>query len=108
MAAPVLKCPFLSQFTLQQVRASASHILNAGIEACPVFSQFARKISTSNVEVTSNLSSMSHALSLHEIKTLHEKFLDDQQSSSEVKATLSTIKRSLNTKKPNPYGESKT
>ena len=64
MAIPALKCPFLSQLTLQQVRASAPHILNAGIESCPIFSQFARKISTSNVHDTGNLSSSMSRLHL--------------------------------------------
>ncbi len=108
---PALKCPFLSQLTLQQVRASAPHILNAGIESCPIFSQFVRKISTTNVQDTNNLSSsMSHPLSLDEIKAVHEKFFEQknqQSSSSQVKTTMPTIKTSLNTKKPNPYGESK-
>jgi hypothetical protein len=104
MALPALKCPFLSQLTLQQVRTSAPHILNAGIESCPVFSQFARKISTTNVHDTPNLSSTkSRPLSLDEIKAVHEKMLgqrNQQYGSSKVKTTL-------NTKTPNPYGDSK-
>jgi hypothetical protein len=111
MAMPALKCPFLSQLSLQQVRASAPYILNAGIESCPIFSQFARKISTTNVQDTNNLSSsMSRPLSLDEIKAVHEKLLEQknqQYSSSKVKTTTSTVKASLNTKKPSPYGESK-
>ncbi len=107
MALPVLKCPFLSQLTLQQVRASAPHILNAGIESCPIFSQFARKISTSTISDTSNLSSMPRPLSMDEIKAIHEKVYEkrnEQNSSAKVKTTLQT---SLNTRIPNPYGESK-
>jgi len=111
MAMPALKCPFLSQLTLQQVRASAPHILNAGIESCPIFSQFVRKISTTNVQDTNNLSSsMSHPLSLDEIKAVHEKLFEQrnqQHSSSKMKTTMPTVKTSLNKKKPNPYGESK-
>ena len=112
---PALKCPFLSQLTLQQVRASASFVLNAGMESCPIFSQFARKISTSNVHDASNMSSTNlsssstaRPLSLDEIKAVHDKMLEkrnQQHSSSKVKMT--TVKSSLNTKKPNPYGESK-
>jgi 5-aminolevulinate synthase len=105
MALPVLKCPFLSQLTLQQVRASAPHILNAGIESCPIFSQFARKISTSTISDTSNLSSMPRPLSMDEIKAIHEKVYEkrnEENSSSKVKTTLQT---SLNTRIPNPYGE---
>ena len=98
MAMPARKCPFLSQLTLQQVRASAPHILNAGIESCPIFSQFARKISTTNVQDTNNLSSssMSRPLSMDEIKAVHAKILErkNQQHSS------SHVKPSLNTKKP--------
>ncbi len=101
---PALKCPFLSQLTLQQVRASAPHILNAGIESCPIFSQFARKISTTNIQDTNNLSSsMSRPLSMDEIKAVHAKIYgrkNQQHPSSDVKP-------SLNMKKPNPYGESK-
>jgi hypothetical protein len=110
MAIPALKCPFLSQLTLQQVRASAPYILNAGVESCPIFSQFARKISTSNVHDTGNLSSsssMSRPLSLDEIKAVHEKLFEQrnqQHSSSKMKTT---VKTPLNKKKPNPYGESK-
>jgi hypothetical protein len=104
MALPALKCPFLSQFTLQQVRTSAPHILNAGIESCPVFSQFARKISTTTIHDTTNLSStMSRPLTLDEIKAVHEKMREQknpQYASSKVKTTL-------NTRKPSPFGDSK-
>jgi 5-aminolevulinate synthase len=102
MALPVLKCPFLSQLTLQQVRASAPHILNAGIESCPIFSQLARKISTSAVPETSNLSSMSRPMSLDEIKAIHEKVYEKRNVSAKVKAATPT---SLNTKKPSPFGD---
>jgi hypothetical protein len=111
MARPALKCPFLSQLTLQQVRASAPHILNAGIESCPIFSQYARKISTSNVQHSNNLSSSTaRPLSLDEIKAVHEKILEQrnqQYLTSQVKATTPTMKTTLNDKKPSPYGESK-
>jgi hypothetical protein len=107
MAMPALKCPFLSQLTLQQVRASAPHILNAGIESCPIFSQFARKISTINVPDTNNLSSSSSSMprpfSMDEIKALHEKIFKQKNEEN----SSSNIKPSLNMKKPNPYGESK-
>jgi len=43
MAIPALKCPYLAQLTLQQVRASAPHILNAGAESCPIFGPLIRK-----------------------------------------------------------------
>jgi hypothetical protein len=99
MARPALKCPFLSQLTLQQVRASAPHILNAG------------KISTSNVQYSNDLSSSTaRPLSLDEIKAVHEKILEQrnqQYLTSKVKATTPTIKTTLNDKKPSPYGESK-
>ncbi|CAF0906052.1 unnamed protein product [Adineta steineri] len=107
MALPALKCPFLSQLTLQQVRASAPHILNAGVESCPIFSQFARKISTTNVHESGNLSSssMSRPLSMNEIKAVHEKMLEkrnQQCSSSKIKPTVKTL---FHKKTPSPYGE---
>jgi hypothetical protein len=104
MALPVLKCPFLSQLTLQQVRASAPHIFNAGVESCPIFSQFARKITTTVVPETGNLSSMPRPLSLDEIKAIHEKVYKQQNPSAKVKAAIPT---SLNTKRSSPYGDSK-
>jgi hypothetical protein len=113
MSMPALKCPFLSQLTLQQVRTSAPYIFNAGLESCPIFSQFARKISTSNVHDAGNLSStnvssssMSRPLTLDEIKAVHGKLLEQknhQHASSKVKMTMPTMKTSLHTK--NPYGE---
>ncbi|CAM4810822.1 unnamed protein product [Rotaria magnacalcarata] len=109
MAIPVLKCPFLSQLTLQQVRASAPHILNAGVESCPIFSQFARKISTSNVHDTGNLSSsMTRPLSLDEIKAVHGKMLEHkhhQYSLSNIKPVIPNLNTSLKTNKSNLYGE---
>jgi len=70
MAMPALKCPYLAQLTLQQVRASASHILNAGAQSCPVFGQLVRKMSTTNVT----------AFSFDEIKAVHEKLLRKSRS----------------------------
>lgn len=110
MALPVLKCPFLSQLTLQQVRASAPHILNAGIESCPIFSQFARKISTVQVSNTSNVSSMPRPMSMDEIKAVHEKVLqqnNQQHLSDKVKRPMSAFRTSINLTKPNPYGDGK-
>ena len=107
MALPVLKCPFLSNLTLQQVRASAPHILNTGVESCPIFSQFARKITTTTTTVVpekSNLSSMPRPLSLDEIKAIHEKVYKQQTPLAKVKAAIPT---SLNTKRSSPYGDSK-
>ena len=103
MALPALKCPFLSQLTLQQVRSSAPHILNAGIESCPIFSQFARKISTTNFHDTTNLSSTSRPLSLDEIKAVHEKMREQKNP----RYASSKVKTTLNTRKPSPFGESK-
>ncbi|CAF0806471.1 unnamed protein product [Rotaria sordida] len=114
MAMPILKCPFLSQLTFQQVRASAPHILSTGVESCPIFSNFTRKISTSNIHNASNLSStnvsssMSRPLSLNEIKAVHEKMLEQknhQYLSSKVKPTISNVNTLMNTKIPTPYGE---
>lgn len=109
---PVRKCPFLSQYTVQQVRSSASHILKAGVESCPILSQWTRKVSTSSVQNSSSLSSTSKSsatrpLTIAEIKNVHDKMRDQkhqQHFSSKVKPITSSINL---TKKPNPYGESK-
>ena len=118
MAIPVLKCPFLSQLTLQQVRASAPHILNAGVESCPIFSQFARKISTSNVHDTGNVSTtqvssssspMARPLSMDEIKAVHEKILEQRSqpfAAAHMKVSMPTMQSAFHSKKPNLYGES--
>ena len=87
MAIPVLKCPYLAQLTLQQVRASAPIILNAGVESCPIFSQCIRKTST-----TMNVSS--NSINFDEIKAVHEKML---------KRRVPTFIKKIS----NPYGESK-
>lgn len=73
MAMPVLKCPYLAQLTLQQVRASAPHILNAGAASCPIFGQFARQISTASVNITLSSKIPSSSLSFDELKAVHEK-----------------------------------
>jgi hypothetical protein len=97
MAIPALKCPYLAQLTLQQVRASAPHILNTGAESCPFFGKFIRKMST-----TTNISSpsMSSPLSFDEIKAVHEKMLA-QRTLNKMKVTTSFGITS------NRYGESK-
>lgn len=110
MALPALKCPFLSQLTLQQVRASAPHILNAGVESCPIFSQLARTISTVQIPNMGNVSSMSRPMSLDEIKAVHEKVFEQnnqQHISSKVKPPMTTFRTSIDSTKPNPYGEGK-
>ncbi len=89
MAIPALKCPYLAQLSLQQVRASAPYILNAGAESCPIFGPLIRKISTSNVN------SPSTNLNFDEIKAVHEKILG-QKASNKIKIPT-----------PNLYGESK-
>jgi hypothetical protein len=97
MAMPVLKCPYLAQLTLQQVRASAPHILTAGAESCPIFGQFARKISTLGVHNTVSVNtSSSSPLMFDKIKAIHEK-LDEQKTSNKVKLPTAS----------NLYGESK-
>lgn len=116
MAVPVLKCPFLSKLTVQQVRASAPHILNTGVEACPIFSQVARKISTSNVQETSNAStaSMARPMSIDEIKAVHEKLYEQAHSASsatamkmKIPSAARRIPSAFEPKKPSPYGEGK-
>ncbi len=94
MAIPALKCPYLAQLTLQQVRASAPHILNAGAESCPIFGPLIRKISTTNVNIPST------TLNFDEIKAVHHKILEQKTSN---KAKISTIINKMS----NPYGESK-
>jgi hypothetical protein len=117
MAVPALKCPFLSQLTLQQVRASAPHIFNAGVESCPIFSQVARRISTSNVHDTGSMSSAtnvqssgaSRPMSMDELKAIHEKIHGHKpfhHPLSNLKMTIPTIQSSFNKSKPSPFGES--
>lgn len=112
MALPVLKCPFLSQLTLQQVRASAPHILNAGVDSCPIFSQFARKISTVQVPHTGNVSSMPPPpMTMDEIKAVHEKVFEQnnqQRLSDKIKRPMAAFQTAMNGTKPNPYGDGKT
>ena len=106
MALPVLKCPFLSKFTVQQVRASAPYIFNTGVESCPIFSQFARKISTSNVQETNSAPSMS----FDEIKAVHERLYERSHSSStgiNMNMTLPRMQSGFESKIPSPYGEGK-
>jgi hypothetical protein len=74
MTRPALKCPYLAQLTLQQIRTSAPHILNAGAEFCPIFGQFVRKISTTNVNIPST------NLNFDEIKAVHEKIFGQKTS----------------------------
>jgi hypothetical protein len=90
MAMPVLKCPYLAQLTLQQVRASAPFILNAGVESCPIFSQCIRKTSTS-------MNTSSNSFHFDEIKAMHEKVLGLN------KRKIPIIMQRMS----NPYGESK-
>ena len=58
MAMPAFKCPYLAQFTLKQIRASASNIFNTGAQSCPIFGQLIRRMSTT--------------LNMDEIKAVHE------------------------------------
>lgn len=84
MALPALKCPYLAQMTLKQVRASAPVILNNGIESCPIFGQFIRQQSTTTT-----------GLSYQHIKAVHENLR------GQTKVRLPTnIKQ-----RTNPYGE---
>lgn len=120
MAIPVLKCPFLSKLTLQQVRASAPHILNAGVESCPIFSQFARNISTSSVHDAGNVSSaqvspsssspMARPLTMDEIKAVHDKVYEQRSrpfSPAHMNTSVPMMQSPFHVKKPNPYGDSK-
>ncbi|CAF1224092.1 unnamed protein product [Rotaria sordida] len=97
---PVLKCPYLAQLTLQQVRASAPNILNTGAESCPIFGQFVRKLSTTGVNNTAslNVSSSLSSMNFDDIKAVHENFLG-RKTSNKV-----TIPTAIN-KTANSYGE---
>ena len=110
MALPVLKCPYLSQLTLQQVRTSAPHILNAGVKSCPIFSQLIRTVSTVQVPNTSNASSMTRPMSFNEIKAVHEKVYEQNNQkhvSSKVKPAMTSFQPSISLTIPNPYGDGK-
>ncbi|CAF3370593.1 unnamed protein product [Rotaria sp. Silwood1] len=99
MVMPVLKCPYLAQLTLQQVRASAPNILNAGAESCPIFGQLIRKISTTGVNNSASLNvSSSSSMNFDDIKAVHESFIG-RKTSDKV-----TIPTGIN-KKVNPYDE---
>lgn len=82
----LLKCPYLSQFSLQQVRASASHILNAGAESCPIFSHLSRTIST-NSKPTENESSSSK-IPFEKIRSANDK-LSREAAPSTINANKS-------------------
>lgn len=56
---PLIKCPYLTHLTVQQIRSSASTILNAGANTCPVFAQWIRR-STSN------------SMTFEQLKSVHE------------------------------------
>ncbi|CAF1216225.1 unnamed protein product [Adineta steineri] len=94
MAIPALKCPYLAKLTLQQVRTSASHIFNTGAESCPIFGQFARRISTTGINNVTSMNMTSTPLTFEEIKNAHEKILERKQ--------INKIKLSSTL---NPYGE---
>lgn len=89
MALPALKCPYLGQLTLQQVRASAPVIFKTGAESCPIFGPLARKISTNNVTIPAA------SISLDQIKAVHEKMLG-HKTANQIKIPT----------RINPYGES--
>lgn len=82
MALPALKCPYLAQKTLNQVRASAPHILRAGIESCPIFGQAVRQQSTTG-------------FSYQQIHAVHENLR---------KQTAVPLQTNMK-KRANPYGE---
>lgn len=82
MALPALKCPYLAQKTLNQVRASAPHILRAGIESCPIFGQAVRQQSTTG-------------FSYQQIHAVHENLR--RQAAVPLQTNIK--------KRANPYGE---
>lgn len=67
---PVLKCPYLSQLTLQQIRAATPGILTIGARSCPIFARFIRTSTTYAQHPGSKIRS---SLNFDEIQTIHEK-----------------------------------
>lgn len=100
MVMPVLKCPYLAQYTLQQVRASATNILNSGAQSCPIFGQFARTISTTGVSNTTALNLSSPPIHFDELKVAHERYIERNVLN---KGTMPTAFH----KATSPYGDSK-
>ena len=72
---PALKCPYLAQFNLQQIRASASYLLSTGAQACPVFGPMARRMSTT--------------MNVEEIKAVHQNVLG-RTAANKIKIPTST------------------
>lgn len=70
---PVLKCPYLAQLTLQQVRASAPNIINKGAASCPIFGNFMRKVSTTAVNNATSLNVSTAPINFDEIAAVHAK-----------------------------------
>ena len=90
MATTALKCPYLAQLSVPQIRASALKLLNAGAESCPIFGQLIREISTNNVNISST------SFNFAKIKAVHEKKLEEKTSKKiKIPTTI------------NPFGESK-
>lgn len=94
MVMPVMKCPYLAQLTLQQVKASAPYILNTGAESCPIFGHLVRRISTTRVSHGTSLNASSTRANFDDTKVFHEKLFARKTTNDQ--ATTS-----------HPYGESK-
>ena len=100
MALSTLKCPYLAQLTLQQVRALSPQILNAGAQSCPVFGPFVRKISKNNINNSINFNTASPSVNFERTQVVHAKVFQ-QKALDEIKMPATTKKES------NPYGKSK-
>ena len=89
---PVLKCPYLSQLTLQQIRAATPGILTVGAHSCPIFARFIR---TSTTYAQHPGSKIRLPLNFDEIQTIHEKIHAEKPSSeSKIVVTFAELENS--------------
>lgn len=85
MAMPALKCPYLTQFTLQQIRTSAPQILHRGRESCPIFERMIRTIVTTSSKISSSNIPMT---------MIHDKLLGEKSLLSTMNKTSSPMSES--------------
>ncbi|CAF0860018.1 unnamed protein product [Didymodactylos carnosus] len=111
MATVALKCPYLAQFTLQQVRASAQNILNVGATSCPFYSTLARRSSFASgiqhSETTPIIPSM--PFTHDEIMAVHKRIINEQKQSLAMRSTRELPEKhaTVTPKQPysHPYGD---
>lgn len=85
MAMPVLKCPYLTQFTLQQIRTSAVQIFHRGRKSCPIFEPLIRMITTTTGQIP--------ALNIP-MTMIYDKFLAEKSLRSTMNKPSSPISES--------------